>query len=438
MSSENLQDTIIALSSGQLPSGIAVLRVTGSKCSHIADYFGLSLPHGREAKFSQVLSPVDRSVVDEGLVLFFRNPSSFTGEDLLELQLHGSRAVVQFILDQSVSIDGVRLAEPGEFTRRAFENGKLDLTRVEGISDLLDAQTESQRALAVSRMKGGLSDKIIGWRSELVNLRAEIEARLDFADEDDVPFELPSTYMNDLAGLRDEFSKEIEAFSDGKMLREGIRVALLGKPNVGKSSLLNALSKEDTAIVTSIPGTTRDVIEVDVNLGGFLFRFADTAGIRNTSDPVEVIGISRSHTAAKHADLVLVLTDDATVPEGVEGDFIVHTKCDSRETLPTSGSMDCSMSTVSEGGLDSVIELLTGFARKSLDSRETMLISHSRDKYAIVEAEAALARGVGMFNSPELLAEELRTASYSLARLLGEVGTEDVLDRLFEGFCIGK
>jgi len=430
-------DTIVALSSGQLPSGVAVIRASGPDVQKICSIFGVSLPTARVAKFAKLRSPVDQAVVDEGLVLFFPNPKSFTGEDLLELQLHGSRAVVQFVLDQMVQLNNVRLALPGEFTRRAFENGKLDLTRVEGIADLIDAQTESQRALAVARMQGGLSNKLIDWRQKLVRLRAEIEARLDFSDEDDVPFELPATYLGDLNILTNHIRTELSDFNQGRMIREGVRVALVGKPNVGKSSLLNALSRSETAIVTDVPGTTRDVIEVEIDLSGVLFRLFDTAGVRDTEDEVERIGIERSHQSAQSADIVIGLTDDGSLPDGFDFDLVAGTKADSRET-PFPQEVDIHISVKQVEGLDDFKALLLHRVIGLNDSRETLLVSHARDKAALLDATEALDRARDLVYAPELLAEELRSASYSLGRLIGEVGTEDVLDDLFAGFCIGK
>lgn len=432
------QDTIVALSSGQLPSGVAVIRASGPGAGSICAHFGIRLPDARVAKFAKLMSPADGTVVDEGLVLFFPNPNSFSGEDLLELQLHGSRAVVQFVLDQMTALEHVRLAEPGEFTRRAFENGKLDLTRVEGIADLIDARTESQRRLAVSRMRGGLNDKIIDWRQQMLRLRAEIEARLDFSDEDDVPFDLPQNYLDELTALRNTINVELQSFDHGRMIREGVRVALVGKPNVGKSSLLNFLARSDTAIVTDVPGTTRDVIEVEIDLDGVLFVLADTAGVRETIDEVEQIGIERSIRSAKNADIVIGLTDDGALPVGFDFDMVIGTKRDSRETAIEGLDVNCEISVKSGEGIEELKRLLKACVYAEHDSRETGLISHARDKQALSQSIDALDRAANLVYAPELLAEELRIASYSVARLIGEVGTEDVLDELFSGFCIGK
>lgn len=431
-------DTIVALSSGQLPSGVGVIRASGPDVLGICAAFGVKLPRPRFAHFSKILSPLDASVVDEGLVLYFPGPNSFTGEQVLELQLHGSRAVVQFVLDQMIKLPGIRLAEPGEFTRRAFENGKLDLTRVEGIADLIDARTESQRALAVARMQGGLSAKLADWRQQLVRLRAEIEARLDFSDEEDVPFELPTSYSQDLLELASQISDQLKTFDQGRMIREGVSVALVGKPNVGKSTVLNALSRSDAAIVTDIPGTTRDVIEVEIDLDGILFRLADTAGVHETEDEVERLGIERSVRSALQADIVVGLTDDGSLPDGFEYDLIVGTKSDMRGSSLAHHIVDCEISAKTDPDLTVLKAALISTITEANDSRETMLISHVRDKAALAETSEALVRGCDLVYAPELLAEELRVATYCLARLVGEVGTEDVLDELFSGFCIGK
>jgi len=432
------QDTIVALSSGQLPSGIAVIRASGPGVRGICANFGIDVPIARFAKFVSLKSLVDQTVIDEGLVLYFPNPNSFTGEDLLEFQLHGSRAVVQFVLDAMVRLQNVRLADPGEFTRRAFENGKLDLTRVEGIADLIDARTESQRSLAIARMQGGLSEKLIEWRKQLLRLRAEIEARLDFSDEDDVPFELPTGYLNEVVDLQTLIRSELEDFDEGRMIREGVRVALVGKPNVGKSSLLNALSKSDAAIVTDVPGTTRDVIEVEIDLSGVLFRLFDTAGVRATDDQVELIGIERSRRSANEADVVVGLTDDGTLPDGFSFDLVVGTKSDSRETSDLLPNSTLDVSVLTAEGADDLKLHLSSIVSTLSDTQETLLVSRSRDKAALIGSIEALDRCRELLHVPELMAEELRISSYFLGRLIGEVGTEDVLDELFSGFCIGK
>ncbi|MGJ8528638.1 tRNA uridine-5-carboxymethylaminomethyl(34) synthesis GTPase MnmE [Maritalea sp.] len=432
------QDTIVALSSGQLPSGVAIIRASGECASELLTTFGIKVPNARFAKFSKLLSPIDQTIIDEGLVLYFPAPNSFSGEDLVELQLHGSRAVVQFVLDQATKLENVRLAEPGEFTRRAFENGKLDLTSVEGIADLIEAQTESQRAMAVSRMRGNLNAVLVDWRIQITKLRAGIEANLDFSDEDDVPFELPTHFIEDIQRLSAEITKKLDRFDQGRMVREGVRVALVGRPNVGKSSLLNALARSDVAIVTDIPGTTRDVVSVDVNLDGILFSFFDTAGVRDTEDLVEKLGIERSLSSAENADIVIGLTDDGALPDGMVFDYVVATKADSRETHSPEFEYACEVSVKTNDGLSDFVQLLLNSVEKDNDSRETMLISHMRDKLALTAALEALDRASKMLYAPELLAEELRTASFSLSRLIGDVGTEDVLDELFSGFCIGK
>lgn len=428
-------DTIVALSSGSLPSGIAVIRATGPKARDLCALFGFQCPKPRYAKFVKFKSPKDNSIVDEGLALFFEGPNSFSGEDLVEFQVHGSKAVVAHLIEQATTQEDIRLAQPGEFTRRAFENGKLDLTRVEGIADLIDAQTEAQRELAVSRMRGGLTDKLKNWREAIVRLRAEIEARLDFSDEDDVPFDLPTTFHEDIKVLASEISEIASTYDQGRIIREGFRVALVGEPNVGKSSLLNALTKSDIAIVTDVPGTTRDVIEASINIDGQLLHIIDTAGIRETEDHVEKIGIERAQREIDHADLVLVLTADGNIPKDIRYDAIVETKRDSRETPLLKDTIGISVK--QKNGLDDLYAFLKARLSEN-DSRETLLISHSRDREALTRSAEILNSASQYHHMPELLAEELRQAGYYLARLLGDIDTEDVLDELFAGFCIGK
>ena len=438
MSNGSQSDTIVALSSGHLPSGIAVIRATGPKARDLCALFSVQLPEKRVAKFAKFVSPQDQSILDEGLVLFFPGPNSFSGEDLLEFQLHGSRAVVDHFVTAATAQEDIRLAQPGEFTRRAFESGKLDLTRVEGIADLIDAQTETQRSIAVARMRGGLSEKATDWRDQIIRLRAEIEARLDFSDEDDVPFDLPTSFIAQIKNLKTELQTVVDQFEEGRMAREGTRVALIGAPNAGKSSLLNALSRSEVAIVTEIAGTTRDSIETDVSIDGHLFRFVDTAGIRETSDIVEQKGIERSFSEAARADLTLFLTEDGSIPVDISFDWLIETKSDSRETIQEMTHVkQIATSSNSNDGLNDLKNALLDFVGKN-DSRETLLISHHRDKEALLSAINALENATKLLYTPELLAEELRTATYHLQRLLGVVDTEDVLDKLFSGFCIGK
>lgn len=428
-------DTIVALSTGSLPSGVAVIRLSGPATSAIVQQLRGQLPKPRSLHLTQFRFKDE--VLDSGLLVFFPGPKSFTGEDCAELQVHGSPAGVRAILRALTDIAGVRLAEAGEFTRRAFENGKLDLTEVEGLGDLLEAETESQRRQAVARAAGGLSDQLGAWRETLLALRAEIEARLDFSDEGDVSDDLPPAFSTALAALRTDLQAALESVSRGRIVREGIRVALAGAPNAGKSSLLNALAKSDLAIVTDEPGTTRDVRDVAIDLDGQLVIVVDMAGLRETDSKAEAEGVRRAKAELEVADLVLWLQapDGAVIdtPPTSAPIWRIATKADL-----TPGTGDLAISTRTGHGLDVLTARLSALAQDLTGQGEPALVSRERDRQglsdALIEVEAAQAR----LEVSEITAEHLRLAGVALERLLGRIDTEMVLDRLFSAFCIGK
>ncbi|WP_280136850.1 tRNA uridine-5-carboxymethylaminomethyl(34) synthesis GTPase MnmE [Devosia geojensis] len=381
-----------------------------------------------------------QSALDSGLVAYFPAPKSFTGEACAELQVHGSPAGVRAILRALTAEAGVRLAEAGEFTRRAFENGKLDLTAVEGLGDLIEAETENQRRQALARYQGGLSRRIDAWREALLDLRAEIEARLDFSDEGDVEETLPEMFASDLAALRDELSDALASLTRGRIVREGVRVALAGPPNAGKSSLLNALAKSDIAIVTDEAGTTRDVREVPVDLGGQLVILVDLAGLRETDSKAEAEGVRRARAEIGRADLVLWLTapdvDSAEQPPQTHAPvWRVAAKVDIH---PRPAGADLAVSVVSADGLADLESRLAAFADELAAGGEPALLSHERDRAAVEAAREAVVRAQARLDAPELAAESLREASQALERLVGRLDAERVLDRLFLSFCIGK
>lgn len=302
------RSTIFALSSGRPPAAIAVIRISGPRAGAALEALGVKVPPPRQAKLARIRDPRSAEIIDEALALWFPAPNSETGEDVAELQGHGGPAVIAGILDALGSIDGLRMAEPGEFTRRGFENGKLDLTAVEGLADLVAAETEGQRRLAFRQMKGQLGDRAEAWRSRLVRALALVEARIDFSDEADVPEDLVGPALAIVRELRDEIATAL-ADSRGERLREGLVVAIAGPPNAGKSTLLNRLARREAAIVSPYAGTTRDVIEVHLDLGGYPMTLLDTAGIRDSGDPVEMEGVRRARERAAGADLVLWVTD---------------------------------------------------------------------------------------------------------------------------------
>lgn len=432
-------DTIIALSSGSLPSGVAVLRLSGPAATDVLTGMGVTCPQPRFAQFSTLKDENGRPI-DEALVLYFPAPFSFTGEDIIELQCHGSQAVVQKLLTQATSHPAVRLAEAGEFSQRAFENGKMDLVEVEGLGDLLDAKTENQRQLALNRMQGGISDKVDQWRTQIIDLLAEVEARLDFSDEGDVDDSLPTAFQQDLNTLIGSIEGALSGFNSGQIIKDGFHVALVGRPNVGKSTLLNALAQSDRAIVTDIPGTTRDVIEVDIDIEGQLFRLYDTAGIRETEDVVELEGISRSYRAIEQANLVIELMDGSENGDQVypRADWQLFTKRDLRQSENLDSRETLSVSAKTGAGIAELMHRLVCAASTVKDSRETTLISHQRDRAALETAILHLNAASDLNKPLEFIAEDLRQATLPLSRLIGLVDAEQILDRLFAGFCIGK
>ncbi len=426
-------DTIMALSSGSLPAGVAVIRLSGPLVRAALDALAGGAPKPRLMSLRHI-GQAQR--LDQGLVAFFPAPHSFTGEDCAEMQVHGSPAGVKAILNELRSL-GLRLAEAGEFTRRAFENGKLDLVEIEGLGDLLNADTEKQRQQALARYDGRLTDQIDHWRDTLLDLRAEIEARLDFSDEGDVAEDLPESWQRQLSDLGVAIAAALASVESGRIVREGIRVALAGAPNAGKSSLINALARSDIAIVSDEAGTTRDVREVPLDIGGQLFILLDLAGLRETESRAEAEGIRRAERAINEADIVLWLhapdTEDVAQPETRGRLLAIGTKAD---IGPVEGQ-DLVVSTETGQGLKTLIERL-GRLGEGMAGGEPALVSHTRDRDALVAALEALAETRAALGDWELAAESLRRASAALERLIGRIDAERVLDRLFSSFCIGK
>lgn len=426
-------DTIMALSSGALPSGVAVIRLSGPKVREAFLYLAGELPPPRAMALRRIGADTQ---LDQGLVAWFPGPNSFTGEDCAEFHVHGSPAGVKAIL-RSLNTFGIRLASPGEFTRRAFENGKLDLIAVEGLGDLLSAETEKQRQQALARYDGRLTEKVETWRDILLDLRAEIEARLDFSDEGDVTEELPSSFVDELTNLKNSLAEALASINSGRIVREGVRVALAGAPNAGKSSLINALSKSDIAIVSDEAGTTRDVREVPLDIGGQLFILLDLAGLRETDSRAEAEGIRRAERAIQDADILLWLeapdTEVALQPATNATVVRIGTKSD----LGSAGSYNLQISTATGFGLDTLVDCLRTIG-ENLAGGEPSLISHERDRLGLEQAISAIDEAVLYLSNWELAAEALRHASLALERMIGRVDAEQVLDRLFASFCIGK
>jgi tRNA modification GTPase len=436
--------TIFALSSGRLPAAIAVVRVSGPQARAALETLGGKLPEPRRASLRRLRNPGSQAVLDEALVLWFPGPNTETAEDMAELHLHGGRAVVAAVLEALGRLPGFRPAEAGEFTRRAFENGRLDLTAVEGLADLVLAETEAQRAQAMRQFQGLLGERAEAWRQTLIGALALVEARIEFSDEADVPEDLISPALHAARELFEEIEKTLRDGHRGERLREGLVVAIAGPPNAGKSSLLNRLARRDAAIVSEYPGTTRDVIEVHLDLGGYPVTLLDTAGVRDSDDPVEQEGVRRARARAKAADLVLWV-EDATRGGGqirneYKNELIVHNKVDlldSAAKQPMESEQAFEISALTGAGVDLLVAAVGQFAADALSGGEPPLVTRQRHRDALRECADALGRAAAA-RQEELVAEELRLAARALGRLTGRVDVEDILDVIFRDFCIGK
>lgn len=429
-------DTIVALSSGPLPAGVAIIRLSGPKVRALLTLLVGDVSAPRQMVLRDVR--IDGAIIDRGLAVSFPGPHSFTGEECAELHLHGSPAVVRAVLRHLGAQESVRLAEAGEFTRRAFENGKLDLSEVDGLGDLIVAETEGQRRQAFERMDGGLARRIASWRETLLDLRAEIEARLDFSDESDVDLTLPEHWSVNLADLRSSLQAALGEADRGRIVRTGFRVALAGLPNAGKSSLLNALVKSDLAIVSSEMGTTRDVREVPLDMDGQLVVFVDMAGLRDSESIAEAEGVRRAEAEIAQADLVLWLCAPDVEDGGIDTDKPVWRVQTKRDMGHVDVKADYSVSSHTGEGLDELTDAISTFAGDWQGGGELALVSRERDVFAIHDALDQLEIATRSDTEPEIAAEALRQASDSLARLVGAIDSEQILGQLFSRFCIGK
>lgn len=438
--------TIFALSSGQPPSAIALVRVSGPQAGKVLTALAGKLPSPRMAARA-LLRDLGQRPIDDAVVLWFPAPASATGEDVAEFHVHGGRAVLAALFATLSGFDDVRPAEPGEFTRRAFENGKLDLTEAEALDDLIHADTDRQRRQALRQLKGLLGDKARDWRAGIIEASALIEAGIDFSDEGDVPAELIAPALAKVKALLTEIEEALAEQGRSERLRDGLVVAIAGPPNVGKSTLMNQLARREVAIVSPHAGTTRDVIEVQLDLDGYPVTVIDTAGIRETDDPVEQEGVRRARARAADADLVLWLADSSGAEEGQGGTtapvWLVRNKIDldgaDRPVAESSGGRVFRISASRGDGLPELIAAMVGFAQIYFGSSEGGLIGRARQRKLLQETAGALRRCVDVIEQgEELAAEELRAAAYSLGRLLGRVDVEDVLDVIFREFCVGK
>ena len=433
--------TIFALSSGRPPSAIAIVRLSGPAAGAALKSLAGKIPTPRMATRVLLRDPLGQPI-DDSVVLWFPGPASTTGEDVAEFHVHGGRAVLASLFAALSGIENVRTAEPGEFTRRAFENGKLDLTEAEGLDDLIHADTDRQRRQALRHLKGLLGEKARNWRAQIIEASALIEAGIDFSDEGDVPSELIAPALAKIKTLLGEIKEVLAAQGRTERLRDGLVVAIAGPPNVGKSTLMNQLARREVAIVSPHAGTTRDIIEVQLDLDGYPVTVIDTAGIRETDDPVEQEGVRRARARAAEADLVLWLTDadGATPTESDAPTWIVRNKIDLDSTkAPKRSESAFAISARRGDGLSELIAALVGYAQEFFGSAEAGLIGRQRQRDLLRQSATSLQRSIDVMGAgEELAAENLRSAAYALGRLLGQVDVEDILDVIFREFCVGK
>lgn len=440
--------TIFALSSGAGHAGIAVIRVSGPAAAEVArNLTDRPTPPARVATRAKFADPASRDVLDDGLILWFPGPASFTGEDVAEFHVHGGPAVIAGMIDVLDGISGLRIAEPGEFTRRAFENGKLDLTAVEGLADLINAETAAQRRQAQRQLAGELATLYDGWREELIRACALMEAAIDFSDE-----ELPAGLAEESREIAMRIASAITGHLDdgrrGERLRDGVSIAILGPPNAGKSSLLNWLARREAAIVSAEAGTTRDIVEVRVDVAGYPAILADTAGLREVEGEVESEGIRRARARAEHADLNVILLDGAVWPDVDPGlppliddrALVAVNKSDTSGlvgTVEVAGRPALAVSVLTGFGMDRLVRALEERVAGLAGLSEAPALTRARHRAALTQSLEALERAA-VARAAELAAEDLRLAARALGRITGRVDVEDLLDRIFSEFCIGK
>ena len=427
-------DTVYALSTAQGKAGVAVIRISGSDAFSAVERLCGDIPERRKASL-RILRDSTARRLDEALVVTFSKSSSFTGEDVVELQCHGSVAVISAVLDELSRMDELRPAEPGEFTRRALQNGRLDLAQVEGLADLVEAETEAQRRQAMRVLSGDLGKRAEDWRQKLIRAAALLEATIDFADEE-VPVDVSPEVTELVSDVIAALEVEIKGVQNAERIRSGFEVAIVGAPNVGKSTLLNNLAGRDAAITSEYAGTTRDVIEVRMDLAGLPVTLLDTAGLRETDDAVEAIGIDRARLRASQADLRVFLVENNATPdfETDQGDIVLNAKAD------TLGDKSNAVSGLTGEGVSELVEritdtLKTRVAGVGVATRLRHKHAMERGREALGAAMTAIPEGEG---AADIAAEELRTAIQALDSLVGRVDIENVLDEIFASFCLGK
>ncbi|MFN3230638.1 MAG: tRNA uridine-5-carboxymethylaminomethyl(34) synthesis GTPase MnmE [Alphaproteobacteria bacterium] len=435
--------TIYALATAKGRAGVSVLRISGAKAAQALEILTDNpLPSPRRATLQSFRHPETGVLVDRGLALWFPAPKSFTGEDVVELHLHGGPTVVSAMVSALSTIDGLVPALAGEFTRRAFDHGKIDLTVAEGLADLINAETEAQRVQALRQLDGGLSEIYEGWRANLIRALAFLEAEIDFPDED-LPGGLSQQIVPQLEALAADMRQHLADNRRGETLRDGFQVVVLGRPNVGKSSLINALASRDVAIVSDVPGTTRDLIEVRLDLGGYPVTLVDTAGLRESDDAIEREGVRRAQGRGAEADLRLLVFDAVeglTPLDHEDQDLIVINKIDLADWPETAEGV-YPISARTGAGMDRLLSALENLVVHRMSVREVPSLTRARHRGGLMEAVAHLSRAMQAAADDletELITEDVRLAARAIGRITGRVDVEDILDVVFADFCIGK
>ena len=431
-------ETIFSSASGHLKSAIKIIRISGNKSSLIPNIFFFKLTKPRVASYRK-LYDLKKKLIDNAIVIYYPGPNTVTGEDLCEIHIHGSLIIEKKMYEILSHQENFRIAEPGEFTKRAFFNGIIDLTQAEGLNDLINSETEGQLNLSMSQYEGGLSKKLNLWREEIIFLLSKLEAVIDFSDED-LPHNLENIFLNKVYVLLNEMKKSIKSSSFGERLRNGFIITLIGQPNVGKSSLINFLSDRKVAIVTNEPGTTRDILEVLLDFNGFPVILNDTAGIRESQSKIEKIGIKKALNKAKDSDIILLLSDkdDFVIPNLKVSQKIifVHTKTDLNKKKFNHGH---SISVKNSKGIDELIKIIIRHF-ESLSPKENSYLTKQRHIQGVKKAILAFERliKIKFNNNPELVAEDLRIAAKSIGSITNIIDVDEILDDIFSSFCIGK
>lgn len=442
----NSNDTIYAPATPAQKSGLIVVRISGPKVAEVIKSFQLSHLEARYATLTKVYHPQTLQLIDNAIAILYQAPNSFTGEDVLELNLHGSRAVLKAALDGLSRIDGLRIAEPGEFAMRSFLNGKMDLTQVEGLADLIEAETEAQAAQALKQMSGSLKEVYDAWRQKLLKIISMVEAHIDFP-EDDIPEDIMDGIKIDIENLAHNIKLHLEDGKRGEKLKSGLYITILGPTNAGKSSIMNRLVKRDVAITSQVEGTTRDVIEVNLDINGYPVTIADTAGIRETENPIENEGIKRSMARAESADLKIVVLDAtknfaAHSPDVLslidDKTIVILNKIDLITANDMSDKNFIFISAKENLGIDTLLAKITSFAEEFfVNLNDSPLITRERYRENLLKCSNALS-SVDLGGDAVLAAEDLRSAANYLGKITGAIDVESILGEIFKSFCIGK